>query len=66
LKGGTGGNGNYKVGVYFGNWEIYGRGFKLCTLRNNNVGAKIDRLFYGFLNPTSTGDCALSDAWADY
>jgi chitinase len=48
------------VGVYFGNWKIYGRKYELCSI----PGDKIDVLYYAFLNPTS-GECKLSDDWAD-
>ena len=48
------------MGVYFGNWKIYGRGYQLCTL----PGDKIDRVFYGFWDPSS-GSCRLNDGWAD-
>ena len=49
-----------KVGVYFGNWKVYARNYTLCDL----PGDKIDYLYYGFINPTS-GECVLSDSWAD-
>ena len=48
------------MGIYFGNWKIYGRGYKLCSL----PAEKIDVLYYSFINPTS-GECKLSDSWAD-
>ena len=51
---------NIKVGVYFGNWKVYGRNYTLCNL----PGDKIDVIYYSFLNPT-TGVCQLSDSWAD-
>ena len=53
-------NAVHKVGVYFGNWKIYGRGYQLCNL----PGDKVDRIFYGFWDPTS-GECKFNDAWAD-
>jgi len=49
-----------KVGVYYGNWNGYGRNFQIC----NVPGDKIDYLFYSFLDP-STGVCQFSDPWLD-
>ena len=49
-----------KVGVYYGNWDGYGRNFQIC----NVPGDKLDYLFYSFLDP-STGTCQFSDAWLD-
>ena len=49
-----------KVGVYYGNWDGYGRNFQIC----NVPGDKLDYLFYSFLDP-STGTCQFSDAFLD-
>ena len=49
-----------KVGVYYGNWDGYGRNFQIC----NVPGDKIDYLFYSFLDP-STGTCQFSDSYLD-
>ena len=49
-----------KVGVYYGNWDGYGRNFQIC----NVPGDKLDYLFYSFIDP-STGTCQFSDAWLD-
>lgn len=46
--------------MYFGNWKVYGRKYKLCEL----PGDKIDVLYYSFFDPTS-GECKLSDGYAD-
>jgi chitinase len=54
------GTSSYPVGVYFGNWKIYGRGFNVCNIPID----KVDRIFYGFWDPTS-GECKLNDPWAD-
>ena len=52
--------GAYSTGVYFGNWKVYGRGYKLCSFPYD----KIDRIYYGFWDPSS-GECKLNDDWAD-
>ena len=49
-----------KVGVYYGNWDGYGRNFPVCKI----PGDKIDYLFYSFLDP-STGTCQFSDSYLD-
>lgn len=51
---------NLQVGVYYGNWKIYGRGYDICKI----PGEKISRIFYGFWDPSS-GECKFNDAWAD-
>lgn len=49
-----------KVGVYYGNWNGYGRNFHVCNI----PGDKIDYVFYSFLDP-STGTCQFSDPYLD-
>lgn len=49
-----------KVGVYYGNWNGYGRNFPVCKI----PGDKIDYLFYSFLDPSS-GKCQFSDSYLD-
>ncbi len=49
-----------KVGVYYGNWNGYGRNFQVYNI----PGDKIDYLFYSFLDP-STGICQFSDSYID-
>jgi chitinase len=50
------------VGAYFGNWDIYDRGYFVKDI----PAAKLNTIFYAFAAPTRDGTCGLLDAQADY
>jgi chitinase len=50
------------VGAYFGNWDIYDRGYFVKDI----PAASLNTLFYAFAAPTKDGTCGLLDPEADY
>ncbi|OAA65851.1 glycosyl hydrolase family 18 [Niveomyces insectorum RCEF 264] len=51
----------YQNGVYFANWDIYGRGYTPLDL----PASKLSFVVYAFANLQPTGEVYSSDQWAD-
>jgi len=58
-------NGNVTVG-YFPAWSIYGEGYLVKNMVTNGDASKLSVINYAFANISSSNQCQIGDAYADY
>ncbi|GGJ18643.1 glycosyl hydrolase family 18 protein [Deinococcus roseus] len=57
----------YRHVAYFTNWAVYGpTGYKVKDIDTSGAAASITHINYAFGNVNQAGECAITDAWADY
>lgn len=54
------------LGAYFEEWSIYGADYNISDVQNSGAASKLTHVFYAFANVTTSGQCGIADAWADY